>query len=170
MPAAPRLKLTELLAAVVSNPEPLIVIVGALTVRLLVLEVTLGAATILATCTALPLVPPSVVTTAVRLPKAGGDGLVVKRTVNCVEVEKSTVPTAPWLKVTVLLLAVLEKLVPLIVIVEALIARLVVFGVTVGAVTTLATWTALPLVPPKEVTTAVKLPVVLGGVVRLTVN
>jgi len=80
LPITSRLKFTVLLPGVVSNPEPLIIIMGALTVRLLVLEVTVGAATILATCTALLLLPPFVLTIAVRLPVAVG--CVVKATVN----------------------------------------------------------------------------------------
>ena len=74
------------------------------------------------------------------------------------------------LKVTVLFAAVVLNPVPAMVKVVALIARLFVFKVTVGAATMLATCTALPLVPPKDVTTAVRLPMVVGGVVKLTTN
>ena len=45
----PLLKATELLAAVVLNPDPLMVRVVALIARLFVLEVTVGAATMVAT-------------------------------------------------------------------------------------------------------------------------
>jgi hypothetical protein len=50
VPTAPLLKVTELLAAVVENPVPLMVrVVEALIARLVVLEVTVGAATMVAT-------------------------------------------------------------------------------------------------------------------------
>ena len=131
----PLLKVTVLLAAVVSNPVPAMVRVVALIARLVVSKVTVGAATMLATCTALPLVPPKDVTTAVRLPR---DGAVLKVTVNWVAVALVTVPV-PLLKVTVLLAAVVSNPVPAMVKVVALIARLFVFKVTTGAATMLAT-------------------------------
>ena len=131
----PLLKVTVLLAAVVSNPVPVMVRVVALIARLFVSKVTVGAATMLATCTALPLVPPKDVTTAVRLPR---DGAVLKVTVNWVAVALVTVPV-PLLNVTVLLAAVVSNPVPAMVKVVALIARLVVSKVTVGAATMLAT-------------------------------
>jgi len=88
-----------------------------------------------------PLVPPKVVTTAVMLPVLVGS--VLKDMVNCVAVALVTMPTAPLLKVTVLLAAVVEKNVPAMVKVEvevgALIARVVVLEVTVGAETMVAT-------------------------------
>ena len=80
-----------------------------------------------------------------------------------------TVPTALLLKVTVLLAAVVSKPVPAMVRVVTLMARVLVLDVTVGAATMLATFTALPLVPPKDVTTAVKFPRV-GAVLKVTVN
>ena len=86
----------------------------------------------LATWTALPLVPPKEVTTAVRLPVALG--CVLKVMVNWVAVALETVPTAPLLKVTVLLAAVVSNPVPAMVRVVALMARLLVFKVTVGAI------------------------------------
>ena len=49
VPKVPRLNATALLLAVVSNPEPLIVIVVALIGRFAVLAVTVGAATMFAT-------------------------------------------------------------------------------------------------------------------------
>ncbi len=49
VPAAPLSKVTVLLPAVVSNPVPAIVSVVALIARLPVLEVTVGAATMVAT-------------------------------------------------------------------------------------------------------------------------
>lgn len=67
-----------------------------------------------------------------------------------------TVPTAPLLKVTVLLAAVVLKPVPAIVIVVAELARFALLLVTVGV--TVAIWTAVPLLTLLVVTTAVKLP------------
>ena len=66
------------------------------------LLVTIGVT--VATCTAAPLLTPSVVTTAVRLPAVVG--LVENVTVSEVAVAAVTVPTAPSLKTTVLLPAV----------------------------------------------------------------
>ena len=93
-------------------------------------KVTVGAATMLATCTALPLLIEFVVTTAVRLPR---DGAVFNVTVNWVAVALVTMP-APLLKATVLLAAVVSKPVPVMIKVVALIARLFVFKEIVGAV------------------------------------
>ena len=85
---------------------------------------------IVATCTAAPLLTLLVVTIAVRLPR---DGAVSKVTVNWVEVAEVTWPV-PLLKLTVFILAVGTKFVPVIVRVVALLARvLVVFKVTFGA-------------------------------------
>ena len=81
--------------------------------------------------------PPKRVTTAVMLPVLVGS--VEKVTVNWVAVELVTVPTAPLLKVTVLLAAVVSNPVPAMVMVLALIARLLVFNVTIGAETMVAT-------------------------------
>ena len=133
----PLLKVTRLLPAMVLNPVPAMVSVVALIARLLVVfKVTVGAATMVATCTAMPLVPPKDVTIAVKLPIMLGG--VVKFTVNEVVVAEVTLPTAPLLKVTVLLPTVLNP-VPAMVSVVALIARLFVFKVTVGAATMVAT-------------------------------
>ena len=126
----PVLRTTVLLAAVVSNPVPAMVRVVALIARPLVLKVTVGAATMVATWTALPLVPPKEVTTAVRLPR---DGAVAKVMVNWVAVALVTVPV-PVLRTTVLLAAVVSNPVPAMVRVVALMARLLVFKVTVGAI------------------------------------
>ena len=93
--------------------------------------VTIGASTMLATSTSLPLLIAFVVTIAVRLPVVVGGG--VKLTVNEVVVAEVTLPTAPLLKVTVLLAAMVSNPVPAMVRVVALIARLFVFEVTVGA-------------------------------------
>ena len=65
--------------------------------------------------------------------------------------------------------AVVSNPVPAMVRVVALIARLLVFKVTVGAATTLATCTGLPLLDPLVVTTAVKLPKD-GAVLKVTTN
>ena len=86
---------------------------------------------IVATCTAAPLLTLLAITIAVRLPVALG--CVLKVTVNWVAVALETVPTAPLLKVTVLLAAVASNPVPAMVRVVALMARLLVFKVTVGA-------------------------------------
>ena len=145
VPIAPRLKATELLAGVVEKLVPLMVrvkVVGALSARLSVLAVTVGEATTVATCVAAPLVPPSVVTIAVRLPVPVGT--VEKVTVSAVAVAAVTLPTAPRvLKATLLLAGVTaSKPVPLMVrvkVVGALSARLAVLLVTVGAATTVAT-------------------------------
>jgi len=154
-----------LLAAVVSNPVPVMVKEVAFIARLFVFKVTVGAATMLATRTAVPLVPPKDVTTAVRLPS---DGAVLKVTINWVAVALVTVPV-PLLKLTVLLAAVVSNPVPAMIRVVALIARLFVFKVTVGAATMLATCTVVPLLIEFVVTTAVRLPRD-GAVFNVTVN
>src|SRR2546421_664539 len=94
------------------------VVAGAL--RFAVLLVTAGAT--VATWAAAPLLTPLVVTTAVKLPSAVG--LVENVTVSDVAVAAVTVPTAPSLNTTVLLLAVVSKSKPLMVIVVALAAKL----------------------------------------------
>ena len=121
------------------------VIVAALAARLAVLLVTTGAT--VATCTGVPLLELSDVTTAVRLPAVG---FVENVTVSEVAVAAVTVPTAPSLKTTVLLPGVVSKPEPLMVIVVALAARLAVLTVTAGA--TVATCTAAPLLTPSVVT------------------
>ena len=116
-----------------------------------------------ATWTAAPLEMLLVVTTPVRMPVVVG--AVLKVTVNLVVVAAVTLPIAPLFKVTVLLDAEVENPVPLIVNVVALMARLGgLFEFTVGATgtpTIVATWTGVPvgvpLLPPKEFTTAVRL-------------
>src|SRR5260221_414820 len=116
-----------------------------LAARLAVLLVTAGVT--LATWTAAPLLIALVVTTAVRLPAVVG--FVDNVTVSEVAVAAVTVPTAPSLKVTMLLPAVVSKPWPLMVTALALAASVVTLLVTAGtamAVTTLATCTAAPLV------------------------
>ena len=97
-------------------------------------------------------------TLALSVPSAKGK--MLKVTVNAVEVAVVTVPTAPLLNVTTLLAAVLENPVPFITMVGALIAKLAVLVVIVGGATRVATWTGVPvgvpLLPPKEFTTAVR--------------
>ena len=134
--------------------------------RSVIALVTTGAT--VATCVGLPLLAEFVVTTAVKLPAAVG--LVVRFTVKVVAVALLTVPIAPLLKVTRLLLAVESKPIPLIVNVEESAFSLSDELVTTTG-TTLAIWTGVaPLLIPLEVTTAVKLPPVCGLVVKLTVS
>ena len=83
-----------------------------------------------ATCTAVPLLIPLVVITAVRLPVF--TGLVEKVTTRAVAVAEVTVPTAPLLNTIVLLPATGLKPKPLIKIVEAVRAKLEVLNVTNG--------------------------------------
>src|SRR5438046_3032234 len=52
--------------------------------------------------------------------------------------------------------------------VGALMARLAVLAVTVGAGTTMATFTGVPVLTPLVVTTAVNRPLVVGGLVNNT--
>ena len=105
VPAAPLLNTTVLLAAVVSNPDPVIVMEDAFAGRSSLLLVTTGA--IRATCTAVPLLMVLVVTTAVRIPAAVG--FVSKLTVNELLVAAVTVPAAPLSNTTVLFAAVESK-------------------------------------------------------------
>ena len=163
VPTAPLLNVTALLAAVVLKPVPAIVTVDALAARLVVAVVTVGVNR--ATCTAVPLLAPLVVTTAVMLP---ADGTVVNEIVRAVAVAELTVPTAPLLNTTVLLAAVVLKPEPLMVIVVALIARLDVLDVTTGRAT--ATCTAVPLLWLLVVTEAVRLPATVGLVPKVTVR
>ena len=95
-----------------------------------VLKVTVGALTTVATCTALPLLLPFTVTTAVRLPVVPGN--VERVTVNSLLVADVTVPTVLRLKATVLLAAVVSNPAPLMVAVVARIESFSEFAVTVG--------------------------------------
>ena len=150
--AVPELKTTVLLAAVVEKLVPAMSICVALIARFEALKVTVGAATMVATCTA-PVDPPKTVTLAVREPR---DSVPPSVTVSWVAVAAVTV-AVPELKTTVLLAAVVEKLVPAMSICVALIARFEALKVTVGAATMVATCTA-PVDPPKTVTLAVREP------------
>lgn len=111
------------------------------------------------------LIPP-VLTTAVKDPAVAG--LVEKVTVIDVAVADVTSPTAPLFKVTVLLAIVGSKPNPLITRVAPLAARLAMLLVTTG--TTVATLIAEPLSSVLVVTTAVRLPAVVGEVVSVIVN
>lgn len=165
VPTAPLLKTTVLLAAAVSNPNPLIVRVVASASRFEVLLVTTG--TTVETCTAVPLLRPLVVTIAVRLP--ADVGAVVKLMVSVVAVAAVTVPTAPLLKTTELLAAVVENPVPVIVRLLAFAARrAVVFVVTTGR--TRATGIAELPTMLLDVTDAVRLPAATGLVENVTVS
>src|SRR5205807_2083934 len=126
---------TLLFAAVVSKPKPLMTKVVAFAARFALLDVTTGVT--VATCTAAPLLTPFTLTIAVSGPAVVG--VVEKVTVSCVAVAFVTVPTAPSLKTTVLLAAVVEKPLPSIVTVVALNGRLAVLDVTLGGLTMVAT-------------------------------
>jgi hypothetical protein len=102
------------------------------------------------------------VTTAVRSPTLGA---VVNISVNWVEVAEVTTPT-PELSKTLSRFGVVEKPVPLMI---KVVPRTTVLGVTVGAATTVATWTGPPLLTLLEVTTAVRLPTD-GLVLKVIVN
>lgn len=163
VPTAPLLKVTVLLAAVVLKPVPAIVTVAELAARFDVAFVTVGVN--LATWIAVPLLAEFVVTTAVKLPAVGTVENEIDR---AVEVADVTVPTAPLLKVTVLLAAVELKPEPLMVIVVAPKARLATLLVTTGRAT--ATCTAAPLLCELVVTDAVRLPATVGLVPNVTVR
>ena len=128
VPTTPLLKVTVLLAAVVENPNPLMVIVAEFAPRFAVLLVMTGIT--LAICAGVPLAREFVVTTAVRLPAAVGR--VDKVTVRVLCVAEVTVPIAPLLKTTRLRDATGSKANPLIVTVLLLAARLTVLLVTTG--------------------------------------
>ena len=168
VPTAPRLEKTTVLPeGVGSKPTPAMVNVVAPSARVAVVEVTKGVT--LATCTAAPLDPPPFVTTALRTPKL--DGRVEKVTVKDVAVADVTVPTAPRLeKTTVLLDGVGSKPVPVIVIVDALMEMFFRLCVTVGSGTTVATVTAVPLDTLNDVTMAVMAPAIIGGVENVTMR
>ena len=129
VPIAPLLKVTVLLAAVVSKPIPLIVSVLVLAVmEFEVSTVTTG--TMFAISTAEPLEREFDSTTAVSDPAAVG--FVVKVTVSEVADADVTVPSAPLLKITVLWAATESKPNPLIVTEVAFAATVVVLPVTTG--------------------------------------
>ena len=164
VPTAPLLSVTVLLAAVVSKPKPLIVMVAALATTFALLVVTTGCT--VAICTAEPLATLLTVTIAVRFPT--DVGLVVRVTVSDVAVAAATVPTAPLLNTTVFKLAVALKPAPAMTIVAALIGKPAVLLVTTGM--TVATWTAVPLAMVFVVTIAVILPSTFGRVESVTVR
>jgi hypothetical protein len=129
-PTAPLLRVTRLLAIVVSNPNPLITSDVPLAVRFAVLLVTTGMT--VATFTDDPLSSVLVVTTAVRSPAVVGDAESVS--VRDVAVAVVTVPTAPLLNTTVLFAATGSKPNPAIVIEVAFAARLALLVVTTGTI------------------------------------
>lgn len=118
VPIAPSLKTTVLFAAIGSNANPLITILEALIAISVVLIAIEGVTR--ATCEAEPLLFVFDVTTAVKFPTLVGR--LVSVTVSVVAVAAETVPMAPLLRVTALLLAVVSKPNPLIKSVEALAA------------------------------------------------
>lgn len=109
---------------------------------------------------------PLLVTIAVN--GTGEVGFVLNVTVSEVAVAAVTVPTAPLLKATVLLAAVVSKPNPLMDSVVLSARRLEVLVVTTG--TTVETCTAAPLLRLFVVTITVRLPAEVGAVVRLTVS
>jgi hypothetical protein len=109
---------------------------------------------------------PLLVTMAVNA--TGEVGFVLNVTVSEVAEAAVTVPTAPLLKTTVLLAAVVSKPNPLMDSVVSSASRLEVLVDTTG--TTVETWTAAPLLRLFVVTITVRLPAEVGGVVRLTVS
>jgi hypothetical protein len=96
VPTAPLLSVTVLFDAVVSKPNPLIVMVDAFAARFAVLAAITGCT--VAIFIAEPFETVLTVTTAVRSPTAVG--LVENVTVSEVVVAVVTVPTAPLLKTT----------------------------------------------------------------------
>lgn len=133
VPTAPLLNVTKLSSAVELKPKPLMVTVEALAARSAVLLVTTGFT--VATVTGAPLLALLEVTTTVKSPAAAG--LVEKVTVSDVAVAAVTAPTAPLLKTTVVLAALVSKPKPLIVSVSAFASRSLLLLVTTG--TTVAT-------------------------------
>ena len=125
VPIAPRLKTTVLFAAVVSKFVPAITIVVAFCARFAVFGVTVGGATIVATCVG-PVVP---VTVTVAFSGPGAVGCDVNVTVNCVALAAVTLPAAPLSNTTESLASVVEKPFPLMTIVGAFCARFAAFGV-----------------------------------------
>lgn len=163
VPIAPLLKVTRLLEAVVLKPVPAMVIVDAALDKLLLSLVTVGVTR--ATWIGVPLLIPSVVTTAVKLPAVG---FVEKVTVSEVAVAAVTLPTAPLLKTTVLFPGVVLKPAPVIVTVAAVEEIELVTRVTAGL--TVAICTAEPLLFELVVTTAVKFPSDVGLVLNVIVK
>ena len=129
----PLLRVTVLFAAMGSKPVPVMISVVEVAARLFAFWVTVGGATMVATCTAEPLLMLLVVTCAVRFPR---EGALLKVTVNWVAVAAVTVPV-PLLKVTILLDGVVLKFEPEMIRVVALDARFAVFWFTAGGATAL---------------------------------
>ena len=123
-------KATLLWLATESKPKPLIVMEVALVKIAVAAEVTTGLT--VATWTGAPLLTKGFETTAVSDPAVVG--LVEKVTVNEVVLPDVTVPTAPSLKVTVLLAGTGSKAVPVMTIEVAVANKLDADEVTLGAV------------------------------------
>lgn len=102
LPTAPLLKTTVLLAAVVENPVPVIVMLLAFAARRAVVFVVTTGLTMATGIAELPTIPLDVID-AERVPAAVG--LVENVTVSEVAEDAVTTPTAPLLKVTTFLLA-----------------------------------------------------------------
>jgi len=164
VPIAPLLNTMVFPDGVVLKPKPEMVMVFELIARFAVLSVTTGLT--LATCTAVPLETPLVVTTAVKGP--ADVGFVENVTVRDVAVAAVTVPTAPLLNTTVLFPAVVLNPAPLMMTVSAFAASEVVATVTAGL--TVAICFAAPLFSEFVVTIAVRLPSAAGFVENVTVN
>lgn len=126
-PMAPPLSATVFSERTELKPKPLMTRLVPLSARPMVLVVTTGL--ISAIGTAVPLLTPFVVTTAVRVPAVG---FVVKETVRAVDVALVTVPIAPLLRTTVLLAAVVLNPEPAMVTVVRVANNSVVAFVSVG--------------------------------------
>lgn len=126
-PIAPPLSATVFSERTLLKPKPLITRLVPLSARPIVLDVTTGLMS--ATCTAVPLLTPFVVTTAVRIPAVG---FVENVTVRAVDVALVTVPMAPLLKTTVLFARVVLNPVPAMVTDVRVASNSVVALVTVG--------------------------------------
>ncbi len=126
VPAAPSLNVTVSLAAFESKPRPSMVTVVAVATRSAALLVTTGVT--VATCTGVPLLTMSEVTTAFITPAR--TGAVESATVSEVEVAPMTVPDAPSSKLTLLLETIGSKPEPLMTMAVASTAKFEVSGVT----------------------------------------
>src|SRR5579859_3409866 len=155
VPAAPDDRITLLRDAMGSKPAPVMTRVPALAASGAVLAVTPG--TTIATCAGEPLLLPSVVPVAVSGPITGG---LVSVIVNEFAVAADTKPV-PDERITLLLKATGSKPAPVMVKLWLVAAIDVVFELTTGPATTVATVTAV-LVTPCVVTVAVNGPVGSG--------
>lgn len=142
IPTAPLFNNTVFPLAVGLKPVPVMLSVGALMARLALLNETVGALTMLATCCGEPLLTPKHVATAFNVPSCKLD-CEANVNVNWLELLTTTVPVTvviglvPWVRAMVVPLV--SKPVPLMVSVVALMARLSVFNVMNGGLTMVAT-------------------------------